>query len=98
MWNPTTRYVSGTAARSGTQSVSGSKGRHEIRGTRCFLPSPPATLLEAVLHIVERERERKILHVPKTNIGPREISPSRPHPHPSCLRRRHGERGDDAHI
>lgn len=50
--------------------------KHEIRGTRCFLLSPPATLLEAVLHIVEREREwegeRKILRVPWKPISDQE--------------------------
>lgn len=56
--------------------------------------SSPATLLEAVLHIVERERKRKgkkdITCTTKTNIGPEEISPSRPHPRRSSCRRRLG--------
>lgn len=94
--NPTTEHVSEMAVRSGTQSVSRSLGgsaKSEERDVSChLLPRRYSRLFYILLRERKRKGKKDITCTTKTNIGPRQISPSRPHPRrSSSCRRRHGE-------
>lgn len=53
------RYVGRTVARSRMQSVPEFRGKHEIRGTRCFPASPfPAAFYRRLFYILSREELR----------------------------------------